>query len=97
MNARGTQVALPVARSGGGLSKPPQSLGMAPKQGTKDESKQHGEAGKEQKSGRYEGGRDSDQNRQAKEGLGQGRDEKNPPAAPPATPGKDRHGMEEEE
>ncbi|MHB1260545.1 MAG: hypothetical protein ACYC2H_02390 [Thermoplasmatota archaeon] len=48
--------------------------------------------------GRYEGGRDSDQNRQAKD-RGQNqkrRDDKTPePAA--TQPTKDRHGMEEEE
>lgn len=45
--------------------------------------------------GRFEGGRDSDQNRQA-QGRGQ-RDEDKPATSEPQSANKGRHGMEEEE
>ncbi len=78
----------------------PKGLGMdASKQATrKDEGKQ--ERGKDDvkhgvAEGRYEGGRDSDQNRQAKD-RGHGRDDKAPePAATPPT--TDRRGMDAKE
>lgn len=100
MNATGAKRRVATTRSDGRLCHDRQGPVMdASKQATgKDEghkaNKEHrDDVKKDAGEGRYEGGRDSDQNRQAKD-RGQGH-EKAP--TEPATPGKDRRGMEEEE